>query len=322
MNHSDEISAHPDQAVAELKATDSGERTYPGTVAWLRQLTLWQIIAQPWLPLCHPRLFLEKPWLLVLLFGGTGVLTGGIGGSQQGLGSGVGKMIEGAVVCGFVAGVVGAGILSPVAIGLWVAREVGRWRSAARRARQATNDSRVTASSSAGEMIQFVYRPNRFLVVALFLLCVTGEGVFCYFAFANRDALASVIAVVGSVGVIALGAMVVSAFLQERRVVFTQDGLILPKPHWTGLSSDEIQIAYGDIVDLQFVPAGLVLNHRQRKFFLVKQMFPSRHDFDRATALLVEAVARCRQKQVLGSVTDLGCSDAAADARQHGELLH
>lgn len=146
MNDFDENSENPAQLASGPMGPGSGEEVYPGTVAWLRQLTLWTIITQPWLLVYHPRLFLEKPWLLVLLFGIAGLLTGGIAGAQQGVDGGIGKMIENSLLGGFVAGVVGAVVQSPVALALWVLREVGRTRFAARRSPRATSDSRLTAA--------------------------------------------------------------------------------------------------------------------------------------------------------------------------------
>ncbi|MEI8375459.1 MAG: hypothetical protein WCJ35_21780 [Planctomycetota bacterium] len=276
---------------------DSGKNIYPGTVAWLRQLTLREIIAKPWLLIYQPRLFLENPWLLVVLFGVTGLLTGIISGAQQGACKGIGKMAEGALLCGFVGGVIGAIVLTPVALGLWVIREVGT-RCNARRSTSATNDSHLAIPSTGCEPQQFPYRPNRLFAVSLFLMCLGGELELSYFGFQEHDIFLSIMAIaIGPLGLIAIGSLVVSAFTQQRRVAFTEDQLILPKPHWSGLSTQEIQIAFREIAQLRFAPMGLFLTHRNGKYFLARVMFPSRNDFDAVTALIVDSMVKSQHRE-------------------------
>ena len=141
----------------------------------------------------------------------------------------------------------GAIILTPVALGLWIIRVVAG-NCTTRKHGPPTEGFQSGARSTDDGLREFPYRPNRILVVSLFLLCLGGEVLFCYFAYEKHDILMAAGAALGPVGLVAIGMLVVSAFVHESRVGFTEDDLIVPKPHWTGLSSDEIRIAFRDIV--------------------------------------------------------------------------
>jgi hypothetical protein len=296
MNNLDEKPDDPARPVDGRVARDPGEKIYPESLVWLRQLTLREIIAKPWLIIYQPRLWLEKPWLPVVLLGSVGLVKGIISGVEQGEGEGIGKMAEGVLVCGFMGGVISAIIMVPLALGLWVMREAAA-RFSARRSTSQTNDSRRAAPLTVGELRQYPYRPNRLLVVFLFLVCVGGESLSCFVAIEDHDIFASIMAIIGPFGLIVILALLISAFTQEWRVAFTDDEIIVPKPHWPRVFFDEIRIAFRDIVSLKFTHAGIILNHRQGRYFLSKVMFPSRNDFDCVTALLADSVVASRQKE-------------------------
>jgi hypothetical protein len=296
MKNHDEKSDNPAPPLDGPEAADLGETVYQGILAWLRQLTLRDIIARPWLIIYEPRLWLEKPWLPVALLGSVGLVKGIISGAQQGESEGIGKMAEGALVGGVMGLVICALIMAPFSLGLWVAREVGR-RFAARRRTSAISDSRLASPAGGDELRQFPCRPNRFLVVVLCLLCACGESLFCYFAIEDHYVFGYIMAIAGSFGLIVSFGLVIIAFTGEWRVAFADDEIIVPKPHWWRMVFDEIRIAFHDIISLQFTNDGLTLIHRQGKYFPYKFMFPSRSDCDSVTALLVESLAESERKE-------------------------
>jgi hypothetical protein len=57
----------------ESKTADWDKAAFPGSLAWIRQITLWQIIKNPGLVKLYPRIFLEKPWLPIVLFSAFGL---------------------------------------------------------------------------------------------------------------------------------------------------------------------------------------------------------------------------------------------------------
>jgi hypothetical protein len=285
-------------------AANPGRTVYPGTAAWLRQLTLREIIAKPGLLVYQPRLFLEKPWLPTVLMGSVGFLVGIVGGAQQGAAEGIGRMAEGGLVCSFVAGVVGAIVMAPVTLVLWLMRETLA-RSAARTSTISTEDPRLRTPSIGLELRQFPYRPNRLLMVFMFLLGIGGEVLTCYIAFEEHDLLVSILAIILPVGLIVMGALVVSAFTQERRVAFTKDEVIVPRRNRLGMSCGETGIAFRDMVELRVMPMGLLLIHRQGKYYLDRTMFPTRNTYDAVAALLLESVARFQQKEAAAKDTEI-----------------
>ena len=74
--------------------------------------------------------------------------------------------------------------------------------------------------------------------------------------------------------------------------MLTDTEIILPKANRFGLYTGAICVAFRDVNELRFGPAGLMVRHAQGKFYLQNLMFPARRDYDSVVALLAASVAR------------------------------
>ena len=156
---------------------------------------------------------------------------------------------------------------------------------------------------------EFEYRPNRLQTALLFVLASAGEAMFCYFAvFLNQPVnvrgfqltaaqarlLMAGFAVIGPIGLVALGAPLVSSMIHKRRIALTKESLILPKPSWHGLSTAEIEVPYASIISTTICPfigksLLLRLELESGAISIPNNMFPKRTDFDTFADLLSDA---------------------------------
>ena len=86
--------------------------------------TFRDVIHRPYLLILEPQIFLAKPWLVVILFGLTGLLLGFAGAIQQGATGGIGGIIGRCLGLGFVGFVIASvcgGIFAAI---LWLVRSV------------------------------------------------------------------------------------------------------------------------------------------------------------------------------------------------------
>ena len=191
----------------------------PGSLAWIRQITLRQIVKNPNLIKQYPRILLEKPWILLVLFVPVSVVLGITSGVQQG--GSLGGAVAIAAVSSVMACVIAAIVVLPVCLVLWSIRWMVR-----RPARQKTlNRSQKTVQigehSIEFEHRRFPFRPNRFLSVLLLLLVTGGEAMFCYMAIKCDSVLFVVMAVLGTIGPVGMGVSVFRAFFGKECVVLT-----------------------------------------------------------------------------------------------------
>lgn len=142
---------------------------------------------------------------------------------------------------------------------------------------------------------EFLYRPNRVMAVLLASLAVVGFVLACVLATATRDPIFVALAAVSPIGAVFMSPFLVAAFARPRRVVITNEAIIVPKPHWSGLSPSEVQITFNDITSIRINSFGIGAYHSQGVFSLPRIMFASRRDFDCAAEMLVARVAKCRQ---------------------------
>ncbi|HVC96297.1 MAG TPA: hypothetical protein VND64_21615 [Pirellulales bacterium] len=163
-------------------------------------------------------------------------------------------------------------------------------------------------------LAQIAYRPRRWLMAILLALVCAGEGLFCYFAVTNDrpgDVLGfrlsahgmriafGILAGLGTVGLVAMTANLVISFKQPRRIVLTAKSVILPKPDRLGISREEIEIPFRELLAVEAITSGSLLARLRGvcliwhggKAVLMEVMFPSTREFDRTVALLQSAFA-------------------------------
>ena len=158
---------------------------------------------------------------------------------------------------------------------------------------------------------EFEYRVNRLQVATLLVLACAGAVLCAYFAvYAKGGAkargielsetafrvLAGIVAVLSPVGLGCLAAGLVGSWTHRQRIGFTADSLILPKPSWHALSTDEIEIPYSDILSASIEPWStgtrmIVLACRTGPLIIPSTMIPRRRDFDELAAELSRRVA-------------------------------
>ena len=286
------------QAKQPTKA-DRHDLAIPGSLAWIRQITLWQIVKNPDLVKYYPRLFLEKPWLSMVLFASVGLVLGIISGVQEGRTGGIEKGIEAAAVCSFVACVLGAIVVSPVSLVLWLIRLM-----AERSARQKPFDPsqrivRIGPDCVEFEHQRFSFRPNRIISVFMLLLVSGGEAVFCCMAILDNNAWFFVMAVLCVIGPLGMGVSIFRAFFGKESVVLTDTEIILPKVNRLGLYTGVICVDFRDVTDVRVGPFGVIVQHRQGEFLLQNFMFPARRIYDAVVALLTDSVARNHENAML-----------------------
>lgn len=168
-------------------------------------------------------------------------------------------------------------------------------------------------SESAGTL-EFDYRPSRLKTVGLGTLALSGLVLLIYLARtvngpvdvkgirltpAAARTLFAVAACVSSLGVVTLLAMIYVAFAWDRRVAITSTALILPQPHWTGLSREELHIPLTTIHSLQLVPfigrtRLLRIHYSDTTIHIPSNMFASERVFDE----LCETLSATMQKFV------------------------
>ncbi|MBM3968787.1 MAG: hypothetical protein FJ302_02835 [Planctomycetes bacterium] len=156
---------------------------------------------------------------------------------------------------------------------------------------------------------EFEYRPNRLQTLVLFLLACGGEVMFCYLAVKidqpvnvrgfqitpqQARLLMTALALLAPTGVLALGGLMVSSLFQQRRLVLTDESVILPKPSWHGLSSAEIELPFEAIKATAICPfigstRLLRLDREIGAISIPSNMFPNRRDFEELVVLLSDA---------------------------------
>jgi hypothetical protein len=158
---------------------------------------------------------------------------------------------------------------------------------------------------------EFEYRVNRIQAAGLLLLACGGTALLAYFAVYAQGGvkargielsetvfrvLAGILAVLSPFGVGCLAASLIGSWTNRQRIAFTADSLILPEPSWHGLSTDEIEIPYADILAVSVEPYStgtrmIVLACRSRTLMILSNMIPRRRDFNELAAELSRRVA-------------------------------
>jgi hypothetical protein len=149
-------------------------------------------------------------------------------------------------------------------------------------------------------IVEFDYRPNPRLVSGLFLLALAGTALFGYFSFrieggANIRGVAlteqqlrwlfRVLLVLSPIGLAALGSAVYVAWFGRQRIALTRESLLVPKPTRLGLTSEELEIAFAEILDVSvrdFIGSARVLRieHAAGEVSIASNMFRSKRTFD------------------------------------------
>ncbi len=192
---------------------DLNDAALPCSLAWIRQITLWQIVKNPGLVKWHPRIFLEKPWLPILLFAFVGFALGIISGVKQGMAGGIRDGIEAAAGGSFVGGVMGAIVVSPVSFVLWMIRMLVERSSRHRPFDPSRKIVHVGGDCVNFEHHRFPLRPNRIVSIFMLFLVVGGEAVFCCMAVLEHSAWFFALAVVGVIAPVGMATSVFRAFL-------------------------------------------------------------------------------------------------------------
>lgn len=156
---------------------------------------------------------------------------------------------------------------------------------------------------------EFEYRPNRIALLVLFALACGGEGLFCYFAiYADRGVNVNglqltrhqfrvsmgALAVISSVGLIALALSLKLSFIRIGRIAFTEKSIIVPKLGRLGIPSGEIEISCDEIISVSRQPfmgqtEALRIESDHGTVFLPSNMLPSREAFEASSVLLQAA---------------------------------
>ncbi|HVW00665.1 MAG TPA: hypothetical protein VHB77_10005 [Planctomycetaceae bacterium] len=107
--------------------------------------------------------------------------------------------------------------------------------------------------------------------------------------------LAGLVAVLSPFGVGCLAASLIGSWTCRQRVGLTEDSVILPQPSWHGLSSEEIEIPYADIVSVSVEPWStgsrvILLACRDRPLVIPSVMIPRRRDFNELFEALQQRV--------------------------------
>jgi len=177
--------------------------------------------------------------------------------------------------------------------------------------------TKVTATAPI--LKQYDYRPRKLQVIVLFLLASTGVAISVYFASTHQgpfDAkglrltqvqsriLFGVAAGICSLSVPLLGSMVYVAFAYDRRIALTADYLILPRPTRMGLSRDEIQIPFDQVLLVsvhKFIGPTMLLrlDYLGGVVSVPSNMISRRAEFDQLCRDVEDAVARAATDQTI-----------------------
>jgi hypothetical protein len=165
----------------------------------------------------------------------------------------------------------------------------------------------------------FDYRPPLWQTIGLLVVICIGAAMMGYFSLHPTGPVKSVrgielsqeqfqwlcriVFLASPISLLAVGYLLFVSLFRDRRVALTQHSVILPKPTWTGLSCDEIEIPYSEITDVDVIDwigsARLLrIRHAGGKIHVPSNMFLSRQCF-------VELVQAVRSAA--------GCGDDPAD---------
>ncbi len=78
--------------------------------------------------------------------------------------------------------------------------------------------------------------------------------------------------------------------------MLTDTEIILPEVNRFGLYTGVICVNFRDVIQVQFILTGVRVQHRRGRFFLENLMFPTRRVYDSVVALLVDSVAKSRER--------------------------
>jgi hypothetical protein len=277
----------PNSAAAEN--SDQNNVAHPGSIAWIRQLTIRQIAGNPGLVVAYPRLFLEKPWLPMAIFSFAGLVCGIASGLRQGI-----AVLPVVAVSGCI---IGAVITSPVSLILWLVRlaveRLGRASDAA------TSLPTIQTNAVRDESMHhvFPFRPNRTVASVLSILAVAGYFVSWYLASEGGITLFYIIVVLAPIGIFGLSVNLYHAFFSQERVVMSDDEIVLPHVNRFGLYRGVLRVPYDNVAELRLVPNGVVVRYQCGVFHLQNLMFPSRRVYDSVVALLVESVKKASDRK-------------------------
>jgi hypothetical protein len=153
---------------------------------------------------------------------------------------------------------------------------------------------------------EFPYRAGRLTTGFLLALACAGAVLCACFALYSQEGvrhalrgieltrtqfrvLTGIVAILSPVGIVPLALLFLDTFRHPRRVAFTADSVILPKPSRLGLSREEIELPFDEIRFAEIEPfmgrtKVLMMVNRAGVIYVPSNMFAARGDF--------EAVAR------------------------------
>jgi hypothetical protein len=163
---------------------------------------------------------------------------------------------------------------------------------------------------------EFAYRPHPAFAIGLFLCGCAGAALLGYFSFHPPEGgfrsargieltaeqtrwLLRIAFLASLIGLLGMGSLVWVSLFSDRRVALTRRSLIVPKPTWTGISCDEIEIPFSEITGVALADdmAGVHvfrIDHAGGKICVAGNMFRSRRVFDEMVQAVTSAVERGR----------------------------
>jgi hypothetical protein len=163
---------------------------------------------------------------------------------------------------------------------------------------------------------EFAYRPHPAFAIGLFLVGCAGTALLGYLAINPPEGgirsvrgieltaeqtrwLLRILCLLSPISLVGMGALVYVSLFSDRRVALTRKSIILPKPTWTGISCDEIEIPFSEITGVALADdmAGvhlLRIDHAGGKVCVAGNMFRSRRVFDEMVQAVTSAVERGR----------------------------
>jgi len=161
---------------------------------------------------------------------------------------------------------------------------------------------------------EFPYRHNRLTAAVLLCMACAGAVLSACFALYSEEGVRHVrrgfelsrdqfrllmgaVAVLSPLGIVPLALLLIDSFRPPRRVAFTRDSMILPKPSRLGLSREEIELPFDGIRLAMVEPfmgrtKVLMIVHGDGVISVPSNMFAGRGDFDAVARYLRVTLAQ------------------------------
>jgi hypothetical protein len=161
----------------------------------------------------------------------------------------------------------------------------------------------MTTRAESTSTREFPYSPSPWLSLFLFVAAAFGETIFIWMATSGGRpeyrTLFVVLACLGPIGLVALGAQFIGSIFLNRRVVVASGALTLPKPTRHGFSRQEITIPIESILSYrlvdQFAFSTLYVRHESGTLAFVSLNFPTKGVFNAFVAALAQELQRSTQ---------------------------